>query len=64
MNWKRNLDIVLTAKGYKYVLTEERPDLSITNSPRVDLELYKKWVKIDEMTRFYILASMSSILQH
>ena len=34
MNWKRNLDIVLTAKGYKYVLTEERSNLPVINAPR------------------------------
>ena len=64
MDWKRNLDIVLTTEGYKYILTEERPDLSTINAPRVDLERYKKWVKADEMGGCYILALMSSVLQH
>ena len=64
VDWKRNLDIVLTAEGYKYVLTEERPDLFAANAPRADLERYKKWVKANEMARCYILASMSSVLQH
>ena len=33
VDWKRNLDIVLTAKGYKYVLNEECPDLFAANVP-------------------------------
>ena len=49
VDWKRNLDIVLTAEGYKYVLTEEHSDLSATNSPRLEKDRYKKWVEVDEM---------------
>ena len=61
---KRNLDILLTFKEYKYVLTEKCSNLSTTNVPRLKKERYKKWVKTDEMTRCYILLSISSILQH
>ena len=59
VNWKRNLDIVLTAEGYKYVLTEERPDLPAANAPRLKRERYEKWLKVDEMAHCYILALMS-----
>ena len=61
---KRNLNTVLTTKGYKYVFTEKRPDFFIANAPRVNLERYEKWFITDEMTRCYILALMSSILQY
>ena len=54
MDWKRNLDIVLTTEGYKYILTEEHPDLYTTNAPRLERERYKKWVKADEMAQYYI----------
>ena len=64
VNWKRNLDIVLTTKGYKYILIEECPNLFTTNALRLERERYKKWVNDDEMARCYILVSMSSILQH
>ena len=42
VDWKRNLDIVLTIEGYKYVLTEELPDLPAANAPKADLKRYKK----------------------
>ena len=64
VDWKRNLDIVLIVEGYKYVLTEEHPELLIANAPRANLEIYEKCDKDDEMARCYILASISSIFQH
>ena len=59
---KRNLDIVLTTEGYKYVLTEKSSDLSAVNVPKLEREIYEMWVKADEMARYYILISVSSIL--
>ena len=41
MDWKINVDIVLTIEGYKYVLTEERPDLPAVNALKADLEIYE-----------------------
>ena len=40
VDWKRNLDIVLTAKWYKYVLNEECSDLPAVNAPRQDVERF------------------------
>ena len=48
----------------KYILNEECQDFFASNPPRLERERYEKWVKANEMTRCYILASMSSILQH
>ena len=48
------MDIVLTAEGQKYVLTEEHQDLPVANAPRLERERYEKWVKADEMARCYI----------
>ena len=59
INWKRNLDIVLTAEDYKFVLTD-----LCHPKPHEGAKPYEKWVKVDEMSRCYILASMSNILQH
>ena len=46
VNWKRNLDIVLTTEGYKYVLTKEHPDLFTVNAPRLEREIYKNELKL------------------
>ncbi|XP_074576216.1 uncharacterized protein LOC141832654 [Curcuma longa] len=64
IDWKRNLDIVLTAEEYKFVLQVECPPKPTENSSEEEMESYRKWIKADEMARCYILASMSSVLQH
>ena len=64
VDWKRNLDIVLTASGYKYVLTTVPLEEPLPDAPLDQKELYDKWEKDDEMARCYIQASMSSVLQH
>ena len=58
IDWKRALDIVLTALGYKYVLT--KPPLDESGPEKKDH--YAKWTKDDKMPRCYIQASMSSVL--
>ncbi|XP_019241801.1 PREDICTED: uncharacterized protein LOC109221816 [Nicotiana attenuata] len=63
VDWKRNLDIVLTAEGYKFVITEEFPE-KLENATDDKVKAYDKWVKADEMARCYILASMANVLQH
>ncbi|XP_019237593.1 PREDICTED: uncharacterized protein LOC109217784 [Nicotiana attenuata] len=58
-----NLDIVLTAEGYKFVITEEcleKPE----NATDDQVKDYDKWFKADEMARCYILDSMVNVLQH
>ena len=64
IEWKSNLDIVLIAEEYKYILVEECPPTSTDSSSEKEKESYKKRIKEDEMTRCYILASMSGVLQH
>ncbi|KAG6497235.1 hypothetical protein ZIOFF_045128 [Zingiber officinale] len=64
IDWKRNLGIVLTAEGYKFVLLEICPNVPNSDSSEEEIEAHKKWVKAYEMTRCYILASMSNVLQH
>ncbi|KAH0657751.1 hypothetical protein KY289_026499 [Solanum tuberosum] len=63
VDWKRNLDIVLTSEGYKFVLVEECPIKSADPTDE-EVQAYDKWVKADEMARCYILASMANVLQH
>ena len=64
MDWKRNLNIVLTTEWYKYILTEEHPNLPTANAPRLERERYEKWVKADEITCCYILALTPLVLQY
>ena len=33
VDWKRNLDIVLTAEEHKYVLTKPRPSFPLLDAP-------------------------------
>ncbi|XP_058210811.1 uncharacterized protein LOC131323156 [Rhododendron vialii] len=64
VDWKRNLNIVLTTEGHKYVLSTACPPIPEENATEQEAKPYKDWVKADEMARRYILASMSNILQH
>ncbi|XP_042067204.1 uncharacterized protein LOC121810509 [Salvia splendens] len=62
--WKQNLDIVLTAEEYKYVLTTECPPEPAANASATVKETYRKWCKANEMAKCCMLASMSTVLQH
>ena len=64
IEWKRNLDIVLTAEEYKFCINEPKPDQPAEDAPESEKEYYKRWLKADEMSRCYILAAMSGVLQH
>ena len=64
IDWKRNLDLVLTAEGYKFVLINLCPSELDSNSSKEKVEAYQTWRKADEMARCYILAFMSNVLQH
>jgi hypothetical protein len=61
VDWKRNLNIVLTAEKYKYVLTNPSPEIG-KNSTTEKCEAKKVWKKADEMARCYMLLSMSNVL--
>ena len=60
----KDLDIVLIAEDYKFVLTDLCPPKPHEEATEQESKPYKKWVKADEMSWCYILASMSNILQH
>ncbi|KAH0661120.1 hypothetical protein KY284_026051 [Solanum tuberosum] len=64
VDWRRNLEIVLTAEEYKFVLHEECPLKPNEQSSDEDKLAYQKWRKADEMAQCYIMASMSNVLQH
>ena len=43
VNWKRNLDIVLTAKEHKYVLTKPCPSFPSLDAPLEKKQRYDRW---------------------
>ena len=63
IDWKRNLNLVLTAKDCNCVLTNICPPALDSISKSEKDEAYQKWCKVDEMAKCYILASMSNVLQ-
>ena len=64
INWKKNLNMVLIAEEYKFVLTDVYPPAPDSDSLKEEVEAYQTWHKVEEMARCYILASMSNVLQH
>ena len=54
----------MTAEGYKFVFTTPKPAEPGPDSSQEDKDKYAKWVKANEMVVYYILASMSKVLQH
>ena len=64
VDWKRNLDIVLTAAEHKYVLTQPCPSFPSLDAPLEEKQRYDRWQKYNEMAKCYILASISNVLQH
>ncbi|CAA0830832.1 cysteine-rich RLK (RECEPTOR-like protein kinase) 8, partial [Striga hermonthica] len=63
LDLKRNLDIVLVADEYKFVLTTPAHAPLSAQSTEEEREAHRKWHKADEMARCYILASMLNVLQ-
>ena len=63
IDWKKkNLFIVLTVENYKYILTQSCPPVPAKDVHRNQRRFYEKWQKANEMTKCYILASISNIL--
>ena len=61
---ERNLYLVLTAEECKFMLTDVCPPVPDCDFSKEEVEAYQTWRKADEMARYYILASMSNVLQH
>ena len=64
VDWKRNLDIVLTAEEHKYVLTQPCPCFLSLDAPLEEKLGCDHWQKSNKMAKCYILASISNVLQH
>ena len=64
VDWKRNLDIILTAEEHKFVLNQPCPNFPSLDALSEEKQRYDYWQKSNEMTKCYILASISNVLQH
>ena len=64
VNWKRNLEIFLIVEEHKYVLSQPCPNFSSLDAPSEEKQRYNHWQKSNEMSKCYILASISNVLQH
>ena len=64
IDWKKNLNLVLTAEEYKFVLTEVCPPPPDSISTPEDDAAYHMWQKTDKLAKCYILALMSNVLQY
>ncbi|KAL8123290.1 hypothetical protein AgCh_011313 [Apium graveolens] len=45
IEWKRNLDIMLTAEEYKFCTYEPKPNQPAVDAPENEKEYYKRWIK-------------------
>ena len=64
VEWKCNLDIVLTAKDHIYVLSTPCPPEPLANAAATVKREFEKWKKSNGMARCCMLASMARVLQH
>ena len=64
VDWKRNLDIVLTIEDHIYVLSTPCPLEPPANAAAAIKHEFDKWKKSNGMAHCYMLASMARVLQH
>ncbi|XP_022875756.1 uncharacterized protein LOC111394229 [Olea europaea var. sylvestris] len=64
IDWKKNLNIVLTAEKHKFLLIEDCLEIPKDDSMRSQKATYEKWYHSDEITHCYILVTMLNVLQH
>ncbi|XP_022854524.1 uncharacterized protein LOC111375847 [Olea europaea var. sylvestris] len=63
VDWKRNLNIVLTPEKHKFVLDEVCLETPKDDSMESQKAAHEKWHHSNEMAHCYISASMSNVLQ-
>ena len=63
VDWKHNLNIVLTVNKHKWVLTTPCPPHTNDDSTQEETDALAAWLRSDEIARCYILASMNNVLQ-
>ncbi|KAL5553982.1 hypothetical protein UlMin_041383 [Ulmus minor] len=62
-DWKRNLLIVLFFEKHKYVLEKDCPPVPKENASSEESMTFDNWVNSNEIARYYMMASMNSVLQ-
>ena len=63
VDWKRNLIIVLTTYKIAHVFNTEAPELALADAIEMQRDAFNKWHEVDEMTKWYIMTSMTNVLQ-
>ena len=64
MDWKRNLDIVLTSEELKRVTQEITPSTLNEHLTQEERDNYHSWQRANKKTRCIILMSLDNVLQH
>ena len=64
VDWKHNLDIVLTVEDHIYVLSTPCPPEPPANAADTVKREFDKWKKLNGMAHCYMIASMDGVLQH
>ena len=64
VEWKCNLDIMLTTEDHIYVLSTPCPPEPPANVAAAVKRKFDKWKKSNGMARCYMLAFMAGVLQH
>ena len=62
VDWKHNLDIVLTTEDHIYVISTPYPPEPLANAMATVICEFDKWNKLSGMARCYMLASMAGVL--
>ena len=63
VTWKRKIGLLLQVKKHKFVLTTPKPPASTNESNLIQRDEYEQWKISDEMTKCYIMATISDVLQ-
>ena len=64
VDWKRNLDIVLTSEEIKWVIKEISLSTPNEHSTQEEKDNYHSWQRADQKTKCIILGSLDNVLQH
>ena len=62
MDWKRILMTVLTGDKIAHALKSDTLDLALHNGTQEQKDCFAKWHEHDEMTKCYMLTSMTNML--
>ena len=64
VDWKRNMDIVLTSEELMWVTQEIAPSTPSEHSTQEERGNYHSWQRTDQKTKYIILRSLDNVLQY